>query len=518
MLVNLHNNRSNFIFLLGILFTVMCFVLSGQPNYLWLLTVAQLVFVPTMVSMVVDVQKVGTAIILGMMLAVTLLHWSTDGVLANILAGMYLLYTFYIAMQGVKRFLQRGFTNIAEFAIDMGLFYLALGGLWFFAYVTNMDTGFSPLITWLTAIHFHYSACLLPISVGLLGRLHDSSGYRVMVLMLLAGPILVAVGIAFSILIEIIAVTLYIFAIYGLFFVALKTKLPFGQGLLLRTSYGALCLTILGSCLYVYSRVSGNVSIGIPEMLQFHGVINGVFFGGIGVIAWLMAVPPTTQRPFEFPVSQIRGKLHHENIPHPGLVDALQDFVDTAKLPPVIPHFYEYTTTYRLLSTVQWKAWFRPFAFLYQGMSRLLQQLNLPFSSKQVEMTGSIVQVDSARDSRPSPRAWIRTIHQQTVFVAIYSKHTSDETTYMNIALPLPFSTMVGILYAYEENGQLHLTSRHDGDAGIYLAIGKNVMRLPLQEDFQISAVDDKTLSARHQMTLFGIPFLQIDYHIKRNA
>ena len=88
----------------------------------------------------------------------------------------------------------------------------------------------------------------------------------------------------------------------------------------------------------------------------------------------------------------------------------------------------------------------------------------------------------------------------------------------MNIALPLPFSTMVGILNAYEENGQLHLTSRHDGDAGIYLAIGKNVMRLPLQEDFQISAVDDKTLSARHQMTLFGIPFLQIDYHIKRNA
>ena len=79
-------------------------MLSGQPNYLWLLTVAQLIFVPTMVSMVVDVQKVGKAIIIGMMLAVTLLHWSTDGLLANILTGMYILYTFYIAIQGVKRF------------------------------------------------------------------------------------------------------------------------------------------------------------------------------------------------------------------------------------------------------------------------------------------------------------------------------------------------------------------------------------------------------------------------------
>ena len=124
---------------------------------------------------------------------------------------------------------------------------------------------------------------------------------------------------------------------------------------------------------------------------------------------------PTTQRPFEFPVSQIRGKLRHENIPHLGLVDALQDFVDIAKLPPVIPHFYEHTTSYRLLATVQWKTWFRPFAFLYQGLSRFLQQLNLPFSSKQIEMTGSIVQVDSVQDSRPSPRAWIRTMHQQTV-------------------------------------------------------------------------------------------------------
>ncbi|MEK8197802.1 hypothetical protein [Lysinibacillus sp. FSL M8-0134] len=228
-------------------------------------------------------------------------------------------------------------------------------------------------------------------------------------------------------------------------------------------------------------------------------------------------MPATNQRTFNFPVSQIRGKLRHEHQPHPGLVDALQDFVDTTKLHPVISDFYEQTTSYRLLATVQWKTWFKPFAFLYQGMSRLLQQLNLPFSNQQIEMTGRIVKVDEEQDSRQSPRAWIRTIKQQTVFVAIYSRHTSNQITYMNIALPLPFSTMVGILYAYEEQGQLHLTSQQGEDAGIYLAIGNYVMKLPLQEHFRIAAVNDQTLTAVHKMTLFGIPFLHIDYHIQKN-
>lgn len=517
MLVSLRNNQRSLILLLGIALTAICLSFGEQPHYSWLLTVAQLIFVPAMVMMVVDFQTVGKIIIVGMMLAVTLLHWWTDGLYAVALACLYLLYTFYIAVKGVKRFLQRGFTNCAEFSIDMGLIYLAIGGFWFFAFTANINTGFSPLITWLTAIHFHYSACLLPLSVGLFGRLYNSSWYRIIVMILLAGPLIVAIGITFSIIIEIIAVILYILAIYGLFVLTFKTKLPLGQGILLRVSYGALCLTIIGSCLYVYSRLSGTYYVGIPEMLRFHGVMNGLFFGGIGVLAWAIAVPATNQRPFNFPVSQIRGKLRHEHQPHPGLVDALQDFVDTTKLHPVISDFYEQTTNYRLLATVQWKTWFKPFAFLYQGMSRLLQQLNLPFSNQQIEMTGRIVKVDEEQDSRQSPRAWIRTIKQQTVFVAIYSKHTSNQTTYMNIALPLPFSTMVGILYAYEEQGQLHLTSQQGEDAGIYLAIGKYVMQLPLQEHFRIAAVNDQTLTAVHKMTLFGIPFLHIDYHIQKN-
>ncbi|MFJ8460522.1 YndJ family protein [Lysinibacillus xylanilyticus] len=516
MLANLHNNLGSPVLLLGFVLTVVCFVFSVQPNYMLLLTVAQLIFVPAMVKMVIDVNKVGDAIVVVMMLAVTMLHWWSEGWVAIALALIYVLYTAFIAVQGVKRFLQRGFTNMAEISIDVGLIYIFIGGLWFFAFIANIDTGFSSLITWLTAIHFHYSACLLAISIGLFGRIHKGSWYNGVVVILVTGPLLVALGITFSTILEIISVVLYIVAIYCLFFLALKTKLPRQQSLLLLISYGALCITILWSFMYAFSNLVGNSYVGIPEMLKFHGIMNGVFFGGVGVLAWALAIPDTTHQPFHFPVSQIRGKLQDQRDPHPGLVDALSDFVDTTKLPYTIPHFYEETNQYRLQASVQWKTWFKPFALIYQAIGRVMQQLNLPFSSKEIEMTGRIVKVDELQDGRLAPRAWIRQIDNQTIFVAIYSKHTTGQTTYMNIALPLPFSTMIGVLYLYEDHGELHLTSNHAGDAGIYLAINRFLFKLPIHEHFTITAKNEKALTAVHKMRIFGVPFLQIDYRITR--
>ncbi|GLC88890.1 YndJ family protein [Lysinibacillus piscis] len=509
MLVNLRHNLANPLVLVGMMFFILCYLFSPQPDYLLLLTMAQLVFVPAMVKMIVDLQTVGKIVLVIMMGTVTLLHWFSAGWLADLLAIMYVFYTVFIAWQGVKRFLQRGFTDIAEIMIDIGLLYIFMGGLWFFAYTAQIDTGFSPLITWLTAIHFHYSACILIISVGLFGRIHKSKGYTMVAVILLAGPILTALGITFSKVLEVVSVVLYIVAIYILFALTIKSKLPVIQGVLLRISYGSLCVTILWSLLYAFGYVT------IPRMLQFHGVMNGLLFAGIGVLAWAMAVPPTKQQTVQFPVSQIRGKLRTQQEPHAGLVDSLQDFVNTTEVPPAIVHFYEHTTQYRLLASVQWRGWFKPFALVYQGISRIIQQLNLPFSSKQIEMTGKIVKVSAQEDGRVAPRAWIRTIGRQTVFTAIYSQHTTKETTYMNIALPLPFSTMVGVLYVEAKNGQLHLTSEQDGDAGIYLAIGRFVCKLPLQEHFIITVKDTSALTASHQMRLFGLPFLRIEYVIE---
>ncbi len=477
--------------------------------------VAQLVFVPLILQCIVELTKWEKWIIAVGMIGVTMIVFDINGVLSMIAAAFYFVATATISWIGLRRFLHRGFTNTAEIAIDIGFIYLVIGGAWFFAYIAGIDTGFSPLITWLTAIHFHYSAFLLCVSVGLIGRITKNKFYKPIVAVITMGPIVMAIGITLSTTIEMLSAIFYIVAIYALLGVTIRTKFALWQGIFIRLSIAAVCFSIVWSYLYAYGNFTGQTIVDIPDMLTFHGYTNCLFFGSFTVLGWLIQTPFTNQQSFQFPVSRIRGKLTTDNEPYPGLVDNLSRFVNTEHLPQAIPHFYEHTNEYQLFARVQWKPWFWPFAVIYKGISIVTQQINLPLSSVEMEMTGKIVVVDAELDSREKPRAWIRTIDNKTVFTAIYSQHTSDHT-YMNIALPLPFSSMIGILYLYEEDGQLHLTSQASNEAGIYLAVGKYVLQLPLSEHFTIQAITDNQLIATHKMEIFGPNFLNIDYKIRK--
>lgn len=90
----------------------------------------------------------------------------------------------------------------------------------------------------------------------------------------------------------------------------------------------------------------------------------------------------------------------------------------------------------------------------------------------------------------------------------------------MNIALPLPYSNMTGILKLRNHNKDLIITSRlrksARGDEGIYLHSRFFTIRLPLSETFTIKEKDETTLTAHHQMWIFGVKFLEIDYEIER--
>ena len=65
------------------------------------------------------------------------------------------------------------------------------------------------------------------------------------------------------------------------------------------------------------------------------------------------------------------------------------------------------------------------------------------------------------RKTEENVRAWIRKNEAgESIFVALYSKHTNKNETYMNIALPLPYSNMTGILKLYNDNHDLIITSK----------------------------------------------------------
>jgi hypothetical protein len=90
----------------------------------------------------------------------------------------------------------------------------------------------------------------------------------------------------------------------------------------------------------------------------------------------------------------------------------------------------------------------------------------------------------------------------------------------MNIALPLPYSNMTGILKLCNDTNQLMITSklreRRKGDEGIYLHTRFFTIRLPLAETFIIKEGPDQMLTANHRMWIFGVEFLEIDYEIKK--
>lgn len=516
----------NFV-LIHLLLLAVAFLFSGAPWPYILLTVAQLVYIPILLKLVCVERdwfwRLYPYFAIPAMVAVLLGQISStrwDG----LFAAIYLLFTLFIASYGVSRFLRRGFTNLEEFAIDIGLIYLAMGGGWYFAFVTGIDLGFSPLLTWLTAIHFHYSAFILPIFVGLLGRLHSSRLYRSSAATLLISPLVVAIGITFSRWIEMGSVLLYVYGLGGMIWIVWKRPLFRGlQKWLVRMTFSVLAVTITFSMFYVLSNGFGVFFVTIDFMLRFHGMLNCIAFALIGLIGWSLKVPPSRFTPPSFPVSQIRGRQAANKIGHVGNHSGLSDDINaygfaSASLSPLIVDFYENTKNFRLRASVNWHLWFKPFAFFYSFISRRMQQINLPLHNREVEMTGNIFTIHEGLDGRENVRAWERKVGEQTIFTALYSQHQSNGRMYMNIALPLPYTTMTGVLELHTVGRDLQLTSKRTGlasDAGVYLSLGrKGLFKLPLQETFFIQEIENGKLKAKHNMWIFSIPFLTIDYLI----
>lgn len=514
-----------FAFIHLVLFLIIALFAENPWPYL-LLTVAQIVYVPIALKMVMQrtewLSKYYYYFSIPAYLSIALLQ--TTNLFPVFFASIYFAFTICIALLGLSRFLKRGFTNIEEFAIDLAMMYIALGGAWYFAYVADIDTGFTPLLTWLTAIHFHYSAFLLPLFIGFLGRLSKPRSYNFYSGLLLIAPMVVAIGITFSRWIELFSVLLYIVGLAGIIVASWRTTFANRlQKSFVVLSFTSLAVTIVFSLFYVLGNGFGLTSITIDFMLRFHGFLNCVVFALFGIVGWSLSVPiPVFQLP-TFPISQIRGKQSVTSLgkvgQHHGLVDDMELY-NIKHVSPAVSDFYENTMDYRLHASVRWHRWFLPFAFIYSLISRKTEQINLPLHSREVEMTGDILMLDQ-QDRRENTRAWVRKIGDRLTFLALYSHHQNEfGRSFMNIALPLPFSTMTGVLELNKIGEDLQLTSQKsnvESDAGTYLSFRWGTyFKLPIEENFLVREESDGSLSAKHTMRIFSFPFLTIDYTIRK--
>ncbi|WP_221566944.1 YndJ family protein [Alkalihalobacillus sp. TS-13] len=478
------------------------------------------------------------------------LSFSMDpGVTAGFLSVGWLGFSILVFLYGISRLSARGTRPLEELSVDIGLIYFLLGGVWFTISRFGLEVmDFSMTIIQLTAIHFHFSAFVLPIFNGMLGRFLTrqqnvlSKTYKLATYGILAGPILIAIGITYSRLFEFLSVGIFVIAllIYCiLFFTHVIPKISWLPRILVFLSTSTLILTLAFSFIYGFSRVLNVVIIPIPDMVLFHGIGNAFFVVFCGVVGWLLNTPKPHHNPYGVPFSRIHSGFYtgadffdRNNLVDPtrhrnSLINTMSDYdrtgFGTRKLHPEIVSFYENTLNYDLESHTEWQSGFITFSKLYKAISRRIGQINLPLNgTDHIRMTGKIVPLQSDKDGRDDVRAWIRTTEDgEPIFAAAYSSHLHEGERYMNIAMPLLFGNMTGIL-KMDLIGETGLrlasfTKHRKGDEGIYYHCPLLTLKLPIEEHFHVwFDVGANTLRANHHMSLLGKPFLKIEYKISK--
>ena len=487
------------------------------------------------------------------------------GMTAAVLASLWLLVVVLIAWFGLSRFLRRGLRPSEEFCIDAGLIYVAVGGVWFtMSRLGTQPLGFGDTIVLLTAVHFHFAGFAAPILAGLTGRTVAASGrarilFRLAAMGIVSGTPLVAVGITFSPLLALVGAIVISFGLVLLAIVVLSWLLRSSASLpgriLLAVSSISSSIAMVLACLYAYSIVEKTLIIDIPRMAMTHGIVNAFGFALCGLLGWLIVGPKSRVFPPGVPFSKLptqsfAGPNYFDRVgalsnskPQPlGLVDDFSiyrraDF-DPDSVDPVVRSFYEETFRYRLVVRPHWRFGFRLGGRIAHSFGTRVGQLRLPIAaeSQQDHIESRLLPLDDSIDGRSGVRGWIRTYAgtDGAMYVAAYASHSMMGNTYMNIAFPLPGGNLTSILRITPHTSGdsigviLSTLAAADpgGDQGVYFANRLMPVRLPVSETITVWRVDSKNpevmtsgqerpvLRAKHQMWLFGINFLELDYDI----
>jgi hypothetical protein len=222
---------------------------------------------------------------------------SVDGVTAAALAAPWLLVTGLFGLAALFRTLDRGEVALPETAIDAGLGYVSVGAVAMLLSHLDITFWFSRTIILLTAVHFHYAGFVLPIVTGLTGRSGalDTRLWHSLAGVILAGPAIIAIGISFSPLVEVLAVggltvAVALFGWYVLLRIA-PTR-PRRQAVLLGVSAVALPASMALALGYGVATFSGiPLGLDIATMVTLHGSLNAFGFALCGLVGWRLAAP-----------------------------------------------------------------------------------------------------------------------------------------------------------------------------------------------------------------------------------
>ncbi len=472
----------------------------------------------------------------------------SPGRTAGLLSIPWGLVTFVIAAFGFV-FLVKGATSLGDMSKAIGFLYISVGGIWLVAHQFSIPLmGFEGQIMLLTVNHFHYAGFVAPV---LFGFLYDSGHNKFLsrIVVILGGiaPILIAIGMTYSAIFEwlsvlVFASSLMLYSVLVFMYVIPNSKRWTRAFHIL--SSGVIWITMALALTFGYGQWVGESTIPISTMILFHGWGNAVLFSFIGILAWHATLMDRAVARIPLSCIQGKGKIganifadlgvadHNSRKQPTGLIDDVKNYRSEHFNPelfqPDIIDFYEHTDDYELFIKPHWSPAFKLPAKFYKIISQWLEQMNFPLKEETDEqlVESRILPIQDEKDGRNNVRAWVRTYTQtnKAIYAALYSSHVTEGMRYMNIAFPLPFSQMTSILrLQHGSNGTLVLTSwansyeKAAGDQGVYVAINQQAIRMPINETITVWKEPDSPrgrIEAKHEMWLFGVKFLTLDYHI----
>lgn len=518
---------------IGLLITTYLYFSHSLTMLEFLLYLSITVYLPFHFWLVGDNYKFYRLILLGYPLGVAGVYLAMASPKMSI---VWLVFCGLLAMYGIFRFFASGGYYFEETLIDVSFIYMGLGGLWYVVYMMGAKLfSFSGQVALLTAIHFHYSSLYVLLFAGLLGRIMKRERplpvwYKWMGAFMIMSPILIALGITYSWVVEVISVCLFVLAliVYGI-------KSFTIQNWFIKISSLLLMFSMAMAFLYAIRIVD------IPFMVNAHGLVNAFGFVGLGMVGYLFISPESHVMISSIPFSKIQGDrvigtnfferneyVEQQVEEHPrGMVDSMEVFERDGfrceQVHPLIRGFYERTIEFDMKVYPEWHPIFLPAARWYKKFSAKIEQMNFPVlkDEQETEVESRMLKLKDAMDGRENVRAWVRMDKKKNkaIYAAAYSTHQNDwGERYYNVFFPLPFGGMTSILRITNKFGEgVTLTSFSKGQwfehQGVYLTIGKLTVRLPINEIIDVWE-EGGIIKAKHDSWLFGIKVLTLRYEI----
>jgi hypothetical protein len=234
-------------------------------------------------------------------------------------------------------------------------------------------------------------------------------------------------------------------------------------------------------------------------------------------------------------LADVLGGSYVADAPDVGIVASLDELAgpdfDPSLVHPLVREFYEHTTRFTLDIVPQWRLWVRPGYLLYRTLvARPLGQASVPMNQREAQrgVRGRIDTIAPTRDDVVAVRGWIRSFADtdEPIYVGIYTTYRHDGRGYVSVGFPVPQGSFTATLLPQARpGGGLVLTSHspldHPGHYLTYIDPATRELTALSVHGFgeQLDVfVDSDELRAEHAFSLFGLPFLVLDYRMGRKS